>query len=169
MTTTPALQPPFSAASNQDQSPAFDFLQNNDFIAPFFSTPQPAFLYFPQTPRLSGTFTIAPQALLATPSSSVSAFFPMQQTADSGSECQQQPHQQAKQTSLNQPTSPLPRGAWSSSGSSDTGSIIIKDVEEDEDDEEEGEGEEEEEGDDTAQPGDQLDHHNPRARRTSGR
>jgi len=162
-TTTPAQEPPFSANNNQNQiqSPAFDFLQYSDFIAPFPSTPQPAFLNFPQTPRFSGTFTIAPQAILATPSSSASAFFPMQQTtADEGRDnYQQQQCQQAMQAPLNQPTRPLPRRARNSSASSDTGSIIIKDIEGD-DDEEEEEEEEEAEGDNTAHPNDGIEQHN---------
>lgn len=156
-TTTPAQEAPFTAGT-LDQSPAFDFLQYSDFIAPFPSTPPPAFLSFPKTPKFSGTFTIAPQAILATPSSSTSSSF-CHNNIQSAHQQNQQTYgignnPQISQTPLNQPTRPLPRRARKSSVGSDTGSIIIKDVEDDD------EEEEEEEGDNTAHPNDETEAEN---------
>lgn len=157
--TTPAQEPPLTAFT--DLGPGFDLLQYNDFISPFPSTPQPAFLNFPPTPtRVSGTFAIAPQCTLGTPSS---PSFPIPLQAANLQKVAYSPvlaSQYAKDATPNTPSNairPLPRRARrSSAASSDAGSIIIKDLDDnvEEEDEHEDDGQE---GDATAQP---VAHHN---------
>lgn len=175
--TTPAQELPALLTGLTDFSPPFDFLQYNDFIAPFPNTPQPAFLNFPPTPtttttRFSGSFAVAPLPQHSNGNNTpASAHFPvmplqavnLQKVPFSPVVIEQQRPQQsqpyAQKTSLPStplnPTRPLPRRARKSSAcSSNAGSIIVKNIDEEEEEEEVADDDEAEEGDATAQPGD---------------
>lgn len=162
-TTDQAREPSSNTTNHVDLSPSFDLLQYNHIIAPFPPTPQPAFLNFPQSPRFSGTFTVAPCAISGPPSSSSTSFFPVpnyshQILRTSGTPNPFQPREQQQDdipvTPL--PTRPLPRRARKSSVcSSNAGSIIVKHLDgedEEEEDNEAEDGAQDEDGDDTAHP-----------------